>query len=116
MTRYRPIPDTFSVVSFSRLGSTSRSPSAQDWGKLELQACPEQLFLPLGVYALQLFNNGWIELSVNTLRKMQLLTTRVPRKFLDAALNHTDVLIIMKLAMSKYFQCERGRVANIAAL
>jgi hypothetical protein len=47
---------------------------------------------------------------------MQLLTTRVHQEFLDTALNHTDVLIIMKLAMSKYFQRERSRVANIAAL
>jgi len=47
---------------------------------------------------------------------MQLLTARVCQEFLYTALNHTDVLIIMKLAVSKYFQCERGRVANIAAL
>jgi hypothetical protein len=47
---------------------------------------------------------------------MQLLTARVPQKFLDTALDHTNVLIIMKLAVSKYFQCELGRVANVAAL
>lgn len=47
---------------------------------------------------------------------MQLLTARVPQKFLNTTLDHTNVLIIVKLAMCKYFQCELGRVANIAAL
>jgi len=58
MTRYRPLPDSFFVARFGKLGSTSRSPSAQNGGKLELQACPKKLFLALGIYALQLFENG----------------------------------------------------------
>lgn len=97
MTRYGPLPDTLSVTSFGTLRSTSRFPGAHNGGKLELQACPEQLFLALGVYALQLFKNG----------------AGVPQKFLDTALDHTNVMIMMKLAMGKYFQCECGRVANI---
>lgn len=97
MTRYWPLPDSFSVASSGMLGSASRSPSAKNGGKLELQACPKQLFLALRVDALQLFKNS----------------TRVRQEFLNTALNHTNVLIIMKLAMSKYFQCERSRVANI---
>jgi hypothetical protein len=58
MTRYGLLPHSFSVASFGTLESTSRSPSARNRGKLELQACPKQLFLALGVYALQLFKNG----------------------------------------------------------
>jgi hypothetical protein len=58
MTRCGPLPDTFSGASFGALGSISRSFSARSGGKLEHQACPEQLFLALGIDELQLFRNG----------------------------------------------------------
>jgi hypothetical protein len=48
--------------------------------------------------------------------RIQSLTTRIPQKLLHTSLDYTNVLVIMKLAMSKYFECERGRIVNIAAL
>lgn len=47
---------------------------------------------------------------------IQLLTIGVHQNFVDALLDLTNVFVFVKFATGKYFQCESGRVVNIAAL